>query len=136
MKLPHRRGILVGWSSISPRRGREQNTCALCFLPDQPPRALCRRWSPTTKRSGLAADPESGEQLTPGPTATPHGEGANGCVYSGEGRTQVRELFPYPIRRSPHSLTSISLSLILHSNGAPRMDGRRKGVVFLYHGQK
>ena len=70
--------------------------------------------------------------MTPGPTVTPHGEGANGCVYSGEGRTQVRELFPYPIRRSPHSLTSISLSLILHSNGAPRMDRRRKGGRFFY----
>jgi hypothetical protein len=39
VKLPHRRGILVDRSSIPPRRGRGEHTCALCFLPDRPPRA-------------------------------------------------------------------------------------------------
>jgi hypothetical protein len=28
----------VGRSSIPPRRGRGEHTCALCFLPDRPPR--------------------------------------------------------------------------------------------------
>jgi hypothetical protein len=132
---PHRRRIPVVWSTVPPRRSRDEYPCMLGFPPGRSPRAWRRWWSTTTERSGPAAEDGFRRQILARPEHHPalagHGHTPNGGLKLPRMRS-CHEQQPghRPMATDPLSLSLLFLSrfpcrfllLSIQWRGAVRMD--------------
>jgi hypothetical protein len=104
---PHRQRIQVVWSTIPPRRSRDEHLCALGFLLGQSPRAGRRWWNTTTERSGPAAEDLQRREIHSAQVALSL---KYGCAPASSAAAKVYESRPCPGRWSRRGVTAAANS--------------------------